>query len=140
MRVAKDFGGASQSCAGATAARASLLEAERELGADSASEGTARALIARADETFRLYRQNSFPFVGKEAAREALEGKADFTAWKVFGASASDDLGYAYGTYGSRSKPADEKPVEQGNYARIWRRQGGAWRVLLDVTNPVRPQ
>jgi hypothetical protein len=39
-----------------------------------------------------------------------------------------------------RTKPSDEKPAEQGNYMRIWKRQGIAWRVVLDVTNPVRPQ
>ena len=101
----------------------------------------AGALLARADETFRLYRQNSFPVVGREAARKALEGRAEVVTWKAARAevSRSGDLGYAYGTYELKSKASGEKPAEQGNYMRIWKRQGGAWRVVLDVTNAVRP-
>ncbi|PYS84709.1 MAG: hypothetical protein DMF67_04115 [Acidobacteria bacterium] len=122
--------------------RSSLLEAERELSNDSASNRSYRALLSRADESFRLYRQNYFPFVGREAARKALEGKAEVITWKPTKAevSRSGDLGYAYGTYELKSELSDEKPAEQGNYMRIWKRQGGAWRVVLDVTNPVRPQ
>jgi ketosteroid isomerase-like protein len=124
------------------AARTSLLDAERELTKDCMSKGSASVLIAHADETFRLYRQNSFPFVGKEAARKALEGKTDVVTWKAAKAevSRSGDLGYSYGTYELKSKPSDEKPTEQGNYLRIWKRQGDTWRIVLDLTNPVRPQ
>lgn len=131
----------SKSVADMEAARATLFDAERALANDSTSKGSSVALLAHADETFRLYRQNSFPFVGREAARKALEGKAEVVTWKPTKAevSRSGDLGYAYGTYESKSKPSDEKPSEQGNYMRIWKRQGGAWRVVLDVTNPVRP-
>ena len=124
------------------AARASLLDAERSLADDSAPEGSARALLSRADDSFRLYRQNSFPFVGREAARKALEGKTDVVTWKASKAevSRSGDLGYAYGTYELKTKASDEKPTEQGNYVRIWKREGSTWRVVLDVTSAVRPQ
>ncbi|MDQ3918519.1 MAG: nuclear transport factor 2 family protein [Acidobacteriota bacterium] len=124
------------------AARTSLFDAERALAADSAREGSARALLSRADDSFRLYRQNSFPFVGREAARKALEGKTDVVTWKAAKAevSRSGDLGYAYGTYESKRKASDAKPAEQGNYMRIWKREGGTWRVVLDVTSAVRPQ
>jgi ketosteroid isomerase-like protein len=135
----KNPGGAKADTA---AARNSLAAAEQSLADESASKGAAPALLAHADETLRLYRQNSFPVVGREAVRSALEGKTGVVTWKqskTFVAN-SGDLGYAYGTYELRSKPADEKPAEQGNYVRMWKRRGGAWRVVLDVTNPVRPQ
>ena len=124
------------------AARSSLLEAESELAKDSASKGYGVALLAHADDTFRLYRQNNFPYVGRESARKALEGKTDVITWKATKADVarSGDLGYAYGTYELKSKPSDEKPAEQGNYLRIWKRHDGKWRVVLDVANPVRPQ
>jgi ketosteroid isomerase-like protein len=124
------------------AARASLLDAERALADISARKGSARALLSRADDSFRLYRQNSFPFVGREAARKALEGKTDVVTWKALKAevSRSGDLGYAYGTYELKTKASDEKPAEQGNYMRIWKREGGTWRVVLDVTSAIRPQ
>ena len=126
----------------AEAARSSLLEAERELAKDSASKGFGVALLAHADDTFRLYRQNNFPFVGRESARKTLEAKTDVLTWKATKADVarSGDLGYAYGTYELKSKPSDEKPAEQGNYMRIWERHDGAWRIVLDVANPVRPQ
>src|SRR5205085_3436266 len=124
------------------AARNSLLDAERSLSDESSSKGSASALLAHADEAVRLYRQNNFPVVGREAARKAFEGKAEVVTWKPAKAevSRSGDLGYAYGTYELKTKASDEKPAEQGNYVRMWKRQGGAWRVVLDVTNPVRPQ
>src|SRR5438270_10753986 len=114
--------------------RSSLLEAEHELAKDSASGASYRALLAHADDTFRLYRQNNFPVVGREAARKALEGKTDVLTWKTTKAEVarSGDLGYAYGTYELKAKPSDEKAAEQGNYMRIWKREGGKWRVVLD--------
>jgi ketosteroid isomerase-like protein len=132
----------SKGVANAEAARSSLLEAERALSNDSTMNGSARALLSRADESFRLYRQNTFPVVGRKAARKALGGRTDVVAWRPTKAEVarSGDLGYCYGTYEVRSKPADEKPSEQGNYVRIWKRQGGAWRVVLDVTSAVRPR
>lgn len=130
----------SKEVADVEAARSSLLDAERALANDSAQKGSARALLSRAEDSFRLYRQNSFPVVGREAARSSLEGKTDVVTWNVAKAevSSSGDLGYAYGTYELRA--AGERPAEQGNYMRIWKREGGTWRVVLDVTSAVRPQ
>jgi ketosteroid isomerase-like protein len=122
-------------------ARKSLLDAERSLSDASSSSGIRTALLARADETLRLYRQNSFPVVGGEAVRKTLKVMTEFIVWKPLKAdvAASGELGYAYGAYETRSKLSDEKPVEQGNYARVWKRQGGAWRVVFQVVNPVPP-
>jgi ketosteroid isomerase-like protein len=122
------------------AARGSLLEAERSLAADSASKGMTTALLARADETLRLYRQNSLPVVGREAVRKTLKDMTEFVTWETLKTDVADsgDLGYAYGTYAVTPK-GSEKPSEQGNYARVWRRQGGGpWRVVFNVTTPVR--
>jgi ketosteroid isomerase-like protein len=119
----------------------SLTEAERSLAGESASKGEAHALLSRADETVRAYRQNSFPFVGRAAAGKALEGANEFVTWKTVkvDVASSGDLGYSFGTYEARARPTDEKPSGQGNYARVWKRVGGNWRVVMDVTNPVRP-
>lgn len=122
-------------------AGASLLAAERSLSEEAATKGAGAALLARADAGLRLYRWNSLPFVGREAAGNALKAATGLVTWKPSkaDAAASGDMGYAYGTYEVRAKPADEKPSEQGNYARVWKREGGAWRVVLEVTNPVAP-
>ena len=35
---------------------------------------------------------------------------------------------------------SDAKPSEQGHFVRFWKRtDGGKWRVVLDINNPVRP-
>ncbi len=85
----------------------------------------------------RVYREGSFPFVSVTAIRTMLTRRPGKFIWHVqdAGISSSLDLGYAYGTM--EFKPADAaKPVEKGNYVRIWRRQPGrGWRVVLDLVN-----
>lgn len=122
------------------AARRSLADAEAKLAEESASKGMTTALLSRADETLRLYRQNAFPVVGREAARKTLMTMTEFVKWETLktDVAESGDLGYAYGTYSVMTK-GSEKPSEQGNYARVWRRQGkGPWRVVFNVATPWR--
>lgn len=122
----------------ADAARRTLADAERSLAEDSATKGMTTALLARADETLRLYRQNTFPVVGREAVRKTLKDMTEFIKWETLktDVAASGDLGYAYGTYSVMPK-GSERPSEQGNYARVWRRQGkGSWRVVFNVATP----
>jgi len=134
--------GATKASADAEAVRASLLDAERELAKDASAEGAGEALLAHADEQVRLFRPNAFPHAGKAAARDALKAKPALVAWRAekAGAASSGDLGYTYGAYETRETASDAKPSEQGHYVRIWKRtEGGRWRVVLDITNPVRP-
>ena len=123
-------------------ARKSLSDAERSLSEDSSKKGAREALLARADETLRLYRQGSFPVVGREAVAKTLKDQTEFITWIPLKAdtAASGDLGYAYGTYEVRAKASDEQPGERGNYARVWKHQAGQWRVVFQVANPVPPQ
>jgi ketosteroid isomerase-like protein len=133
-------GKASSSAPDVEAARASLLEAERSLAADSASKGMTTALLSRADEALRLYCQNTFPVVGREAVRKTLKDMTELVTWETLktDVASSGDLGYAYGTYAVAPK-GSEKPSEQGNYTRVWRRQGkGPWRVVFNVATPAR--
>jgi ketosteroid isomerase-like protein len=120
-------------------ARQSLAEAERALSDASASQGFRTALLARADESLRLYRQGTFPVVGKASAEKAIKVLSEYVTCKPLKAdvAASGDLGYAYGTYELRTNQSDEKPAELGNYARVWKRdRGGPWRVVFNVANP----
>lgn len=124
----------------ADAARRSLADAERSLAEDSASKGMTAALLSRADETLRLYRQNTFPLAGRDAVRKTLMTMTEFIKWETLktDVAVSGDLGYAYGTYAVMPK-GSERPSEQGNYARVWRRQGkGPWRVVFNVATPWR--
>ena len=125
--------------ADAEAARQSLAEAERTLSDASASEGFRTALLAHADDSLRLYRQGTYPVVGKASVAKAIKVLGEFITWKPSKAdvSASGDLGYAYGTYELRAKQSDEKPAAQGHYGRVWKRdRGGPWRIVFNVVNP----
>ncbi|HYR87982.1 MAG TPA: DUF4440 domain-containing protein [Terriglobia bacterium] len=110
-------------------ARGVLLDAERAF-----STSTETYLNVLAGDA-RLYRNNSFPFVGQAAIRRALVDYKGTFAWKVINAdvSGSVDLAYTYGT--AEFKAADtSKAVERVNYLRIWKRQtGGDWKVVLDL-------
>lgn len=126
----------------ADAARASLLDAERKLSQDAAAKTSGEALLAHADERVRLFRPDALPLNGKAAARDWLKAQPSVMTWHAdkSGASRSGDLGYTYGTYEMKQTAPDAKPSEQGHYVRIWKRAGdGPWRVVLDITNPVRP-
>jgi ketosteroid isomerase-like protein len=121
------------------ATRQSLLAAEYGLSDASASGGFRPALLARADNSLRLYRQGAFPLVGKKSVAKAVKVLSEFVKWKVLKAdvAASGDMGYAYGTYELRTNQSDEKPAELGNYARVWKRdRNGPWRVVFNVANP----
>jgi len=43
------------------------------------------------------------------------------------------DFGYTHGTYELMDDA--NKVTEHGSYVRIWKKQAGVWRVVLDVTN-----
>ena len=121
------------------AARRSVLDAERALSDASASEGFRTALLARADDGLRFYRQGTHPLVGREAFARAVKVQGEYITWKTLKAdvSASGDLAYSYGSYELRAKQADGKPAEVGHFARVWKREGGGpWRVVFNVASP----
>jgi ketosteroid isomerase-like protein len=123
-------------------ARKSLLEAEREFSEASAKKGARAALLARGDETLRVYRDGTFPVVGREAVARALKVEGESIVWKALkgDVAGSGDLGYVYGTYEAGSAGAGAPPADRGNYARVWRRAGGEWRVVFQVVSPVPAQ
>ncbi len=82
----------------------------------------------------RLYRSGNLPFIGRGASAEALtKVKGQFT-WRPLGGdvSRSGDLGYIHGTYEVSEM---KKVIEHGSYVRIWKKQDGVWRIVVDVTN-----
>ena len=122
-------------------ARAQLMDAEKEFSGASAQRGAVEAFLAHADRDVRVYRDKHEPFVGKKAALRALTPLKILWTWVPAFAdvSVSGDLGYSYGTYQLRDKTA-AKVVEEGNYARVWKRINGVWKVVIDVANPLPPE
>jgi ketosteroid isomerase-like protein len=115
--------------------REALLNRDRQFSEESAKHGAVPAFTKFAGEGVRLFRNDHLPFVGKEAIAEALQGSTGVLTWQAAfaDASRSGDLGYTYGTYEVKT---DGVLSAKGNYMRFWKKQGGEWRVVLDVADP----
>jgi ketosteroid isomerase-like protein len=118
-------------------ARQDLLRRDLEFSDAAINRGFLKAFQAYAAAEVRLFRENSNPFIGKQAAILALTNRKELLIWQATGedVSRSGDLGYTYGTYSASSDDATKKLPERGNYLRIWKKQNGVWRVVLDVAN-----
>lgn len=112
-----------------TSARKSLLDRDRAYEVAGSSDGVAKAFAAFASPDVRLYRADSLPFIGRDASLAALAKTAGQVNWHPIAADVSQagDLGYTHGTY--------EAANEKGSYVRIWKKENGQWRILMDVTN-----
>lgn len=121
------------------ASREALLTRDREFSEDSSTEGSVAAYTKFSAEHVRLFRNDHFPFAGKGQIEEALRGTTGVLTWQpaFADASHSGDLGYSYGTYEVKNEGA---VTAKGNYMRFWKKQGGEWRVVLDVADPLPPE
>lgn len=120
-------------------ARADLLNEERDFSKASANLGAAEAFLLKADIDVRVYREDKTPFVGRDAAAKAMYPSASFWTWRpaFSDVARAGDLAYSYGTYELRDKKTNAV-TESGNYARVWKKVAGMWRVAIDVANPVK--
>ncbi|HSE20131.1 MAG TPA: nuclear transport factor 2 family protein [Pyrinomonadaceae bacterium] len=117
-----------------------LIAQDRAFSDQGLKGGLIKAFTSFSASDIRLYRNDRLPFVGREASLSYLSAiKLNFV-WKPTQSDVarSGDLGYTVGTY--EAVPANDpggKVTELGNYLRIWQKQSGSWRIVLDVTNPV---
>jgi ketosteroid isomerase-like protein len=116
-----------------------LLAREREFSSVSASRGAQKAFDAYAADEVRVFRNDKRPVAGKAIAAAELPANSTVWTWQpAFGdVSQAGDLGYSYGTYWLRSNNPTPKTLETGNYYRIWKKQGKAWKVVADLLDPV---
>jgi ketosteroid isomerase-like protein len=116
-----------------------LRARDSELSKLSATRDARTAFESFAATDVRVFRDEKLPFIGKAAGLTALPATSSTWTWEPTFAdvSRSGDLGYTYGTYRIASKDAPAKNLESGNYYRIWKKQGGKWVVVADLTNPV---
>jgi ketosteroid isomerase-like protein len=120
--------------------RAALLSIDREFSQASEKKGARAAFSAYLADDARLFRDEKFPFVGKQAAATAIADLAGILKWQPTSAevSAAGDMGYTYGVAEFKAAGADK--VQFNNYVRIWKRQAdGRWKIVIDVTNPCPP-
>jgi len=112
-----------------------LVDRDRMLSLATWEHSLGYAFQSFASPEIRVYRAGNLPYVGLTAATPALaKMTGKFKSQPIGGdVSRAGDFGYTHGTY--EISDTAEKVVERGSYVRIWRKQGGAWRVVLDVTN-----
>ena len=119
-------------------ARADLMTAEQEFSKASSQHGAVEAFLLYAANDVRVFRDQKQPLIGKKSSVAALTPLSIEWTWTPASAdvSSSADLGYSYGLYELRDK-STHAVTESGNYLRVWRRIGSAWKVILDLTNPL---
>ena len=106
---------------------------------DAAKTNSAEAALGVAAEEVRVYREGSFPAVGKNAAKGLLEAKAGKISFEQLGGdmSHSTDLAYSYGKY---SLNRDGR-VESGHFFQIWQTDAaGSWKLVLDWQKALPPE
>ena len=115
--------------------RAMLIEQERKFSQTSAVNGARTAFNLYLADDARMLRQNVAPATDKAAASVLLPENGRLLTWTPITAdiSASGDLGYTYGMFELNSRGVT---LERGSYVRVWKKQGGKWKVAVDVMSP----
>jgi ketosteroid isomerase-like protein len=95
------------------------------------------SVLANAAASVRVLRDDQLPLAGKEKGTDVIPTGAHVWTWQPepWNVSQSGDLGYSYGTY--QLKSDGNKQPETENYFRIWKKQEGVWKVVLDLANPI---
>lgn len=128
---------AARQVTGGPAAHGSMEAAEAAFAARARAAGLRAAHAAHAAADLRFYRPGHAPLLGRAAALASSALGEARHAWALerSALAASGDLGYARGHYAAIDAPG----VALGYYLRVWRRDGGAWKVALEVVNPAPP-
>jgi ketosteroid isomerase-like protein len=121
--------------------RSTLQDTERDFSKASVKRGAVEAFLAYASPDVRVFRNQKQPLIGRKAAVAAWTPLSIEWSWTTQFAdvSTSGDLGYSYGLYEMRDK-ATNSITETGNYMRVWKRVDGAWKLILDLTDPHPPE
>jgi ketosteroid isomerase-like protein len=118
--------------------RSSLQDAQNAFVALAKLDFT-KAFREAASDGVRLYRDGSFPAIGKEAGTLLLGPEQAGVTMQIMkgDVSSSADLAYHYGTY-SDTRPQGAKT---GHFFQIWQIDDtGAWKLVLDWQQALPPE
>lgn len=118
----------------APAAGAGIEEAEARFAAEARARGLRAAYEAHGADNLRFYRPGQAPTATRTAALASPAMAMEAPVWTIerSATSRAGDFAYARGAYAAASAPH----VPLGWYLRVWRREGGNWRLVMDVVNP----
>jgi hypothetical protein len=117
---------------------AALEGLDRSLGKAS-EKGLSAALEHTASPDLRFNRAGAAPWLGRSAARAAVDtlaGRWSFST-RGSGVAVSDDLAYTYGL-AMRTLRDAPAPADTSVYLNVWRRdERNRWQLSLAVLNPM---
>ncbi|MEY2440145.1 MAG: hypothetical protein QOI34_1530 [Verrucomicrobiota bacterium] len=94
------------------------------------------AVLDAASHDVRVFREDSFPAVGADAAKALLDADHSKITRNSAGSgiSASSDLAYRYGAYSSERGTV----LESGYYLTVWQiDRAGVWKIILDLQKKI---
>jgi len=97
----------------------------------AAKINSVEAVLQVAGDDVRVYRDGSFPALGKNAAAELLRAKGGKISFEQMGGdmSRSSDLAYSYGKYSLLR----DGNTEAGHFFQIWQTDStGVWKLVVD--------
>jgi ketosteroid isomerase-like protein len=106
---------------------------------EAAKTNPVEATLGVAADEIRVYREGSFPAVGKNAAGALLSAKAGKMSFQQLGGdmSSSGDIAYNYGKYSLNR----DGSVESGHFFQIWQTDpAGVWKLAVDWQQPLPPE
>lgn len=130
--------GGSQAAVDQAAEAAAIMALEREWSAKFRGQDLEWILNLHATNA-RQFPPNAAPVVGREALRAQWEALFNLDAsWEPTEAhvSASGDMAYDFGTATINTA---EGPMPS-KYLVVWVREGGAWKVAVDMFSPNQPE
>ena len=111
----------------------SLVRTERNFASAAAAKGTREAFLENLADDGIIFRPG--PVNGKKFLSERPQGSGLLSWEPVYtDVSRSGDLGYTTGPWEFRPKGSDDRPVAQGQFMTIWKKQpDGVWKFVLDL-------
>jgi ketosteroid isomerase-like protein len=125
------------------AARAQLMNAERDFLKSAQTSGLVKAFAKHANVDARLHREGVPPMLGREAITQFLAKKAFSQTWETAFADVaqSGDMGYTYGSYEMKEASSSNGVTEKGYYVRVWKSDdNNQWQVVMEVTDALPPE
>jgi ketosteroid isomerase-like protein len=123
--------------AAATAGGPGIAEAEARFAADARARGPRAAYGVHGADNLRFYRSGHAPLTSRAAALASAALTDERLTWTIerTETARSGDFGYARGAC-----LAEGNPAPLGWFTRVWRREGGTWRIAMDVVTPAPPR
>jgi ketosteroid isomerase-like protein len=90
-----------------------------------------KAYTHHASPEVKFYRQNKFPSVSVEEVCKTSD-ILNFTPAETI-VSSSGDMGFTYGTVNIVKQDAGQQKTNNTNYLRIWKKENGVWKIVMDM-------